>query len=61
LLSRKVGNQATNSFEPITGKTSNSPLAPKFAFAHFEITSRSCGVPAVNGYLGELADFINSS
>jgi hypothetical protein len=46
---KKVGSHATNSLDPINGKTSNSPVAPKFFTAHSLIASRSCGVPAVSG------------
>jgi hypothetical protein len=46
---KKVGSHATNSLDPIKGKTSNSPVAPKFFSAHFFIASRNCGVPAVSG------------
>ncbi|CAB4797291.1 unannotated protein [freshwater metagenome] len=41
LISRSVGSQATNSFDPIKGKTSKSPLAPRFAIAQFFIASLS--------------------
>jgi hypothetical protein len=46
---KKVGNQATNSLDPINGNTSKSPVTPSRLVAHFLIASRSCGVPAVNG------------
>jgi hypothetical protein len=46
---KKVGSHATNSFEPISGKTSKSPVTPSRLTAHSLIESRSCAVPAVNG------------
>ena len=49
LDSKIVGNHATNSLEPMTGRTSKSPVAPKRDFAHAVIAARSSGVPAVTG------------
>ena len=46
---KNVGSHATNSFEPINGKTSKSPVTPSRALAHFLIASRNSWVPAVNG------------
>jgi hypothetical protein len=44
-----VGNQATSSLEPMTGKTSKSPEAFNLLFAQLVIAARSSGVPAVTG------------
>lgn len=49
LTLRSVGSHATNSFDPIKGKTSKSPVAPSFSIAHFLILSWSRAVPAVSG------------
>ena len=49
LLCKKVGSNAINSFEPIEGKTSNSPVTPKCLIDQVRIASCNSLVPATTG------------
>jgi len=46
-----------NSFDPIDGKTSKSPVTPKFLIDQLRRAVRNASVPPTTGYPGEsLAD-----
>jgi hypothetical protein len=46
-----------NSFDPIDGNTSKSPVTPKFLIDQLRSAVRNASVPATTGYPGEsLAD-----